>query len=221
LAIVYTEGNKISTLSADAVDAQSKSLLWPLPPRIVVKAGLPEAMATAVAELKKRNPQAVYFFCTGTPSSFLTEAEKANFFPNVYLLGATGGSDIVNAPVGFNGKIFLSFPSVPSDVSADGMTKFSALAVKYHLPGKHVAAQLSAYAAAQLFVEGLKLAGRDLSREKLITSLEGLSEYQTGLMHSLTFGPNRRVGASGSHIVGVDLEKKQFAPTGAWISVKP
>lgn len=101
------------------------------------------------------------------------------------------------------------------------MSKFRALAQKYQLPAKHVAAQISAYAAAQLFVEGLKVASRDLSREKLITSLERLFEYQTGLTHSLTYGPNRRVGASGAHIVGVDLEKKQLVATGAWVSVKP
>jgi ABC-type branched-subunit amino acid transport system substrate-binding protein len=220
-AIVYTEGNTISTLSANAVDAQSKSLLWPLPPRVVVKAELSDAMAMAVAELKATNTQAVYFFGTSDPSSFLTEAEKANFFPQVYLLGATGGRDIVNAPAGFGGKIFLAFPTVPSDVSADGMSKFSAFAQKHQLPKQHVAAQLSAYAAAQVFVEGLKLAGRDLSRGKLITSLEGLAEYQTGLMHSLTFGPNRRIGVLGAHIVGVDVQKKQFAPTGAWVGVNP
>jgi ABC-type branched-subunit amino acid transport system substrate-binding protein len=221
LAIVYTQGNTIATLSADAVDAQSKSLIWPLPARVVLKAALPEAMAAAVAELKNRNTQAVYFFGTGGPLGFLAEAEKANFFPQFYLLGATGGSDIVNAPSGFNGKIFLAFPTVPSDVSADGEAKFRALAQKYQLPKQHVAAQLSAYVAAQILVEGLKLAGRDLSREKLITSLESLHDYQTGLIHALTFGPNRRIGVLGAHIVGVDVEKKQLVPTGAWISVNP
>lgn len=221
VAIVYTQGNTISTLSADAVDLQSKLLGLPVPPRILLKANTPEAVAEVVAELKSRNIQAAYFFGAGGPSNFLSEAEKANLFPQVYSLGATVGNNILSAPAGFNGKIFLSFPSVPSDVTVEGTSKFSTLAEKYKLPKQHVAAQLSAYAAAQLLVEALKRTGRDLSREKLIASLESLYEYQTGLTQPLTFGPNRRIGALGAYIVGVDVEKKQFVQTGTWVSVKP
>jgi ABC-type branched-subunit amino acid transport system substrate-binding protein len=221
LAIIYTQGDTLAIVSAKAVDVQCKSVGFALPPRVVLTQGPPSAMATAMAELKNRDTQAVYLFSTGVPSNFLKEAEKANFFPNVYLLGVSAGPDILNAPVGFKGKIFLAFPTVPSDISADGMSNYRALAQKYQLPQKHVAAQLSAYGGAQLFVEGLKLAGRDLSREKLITSLEGLHEYRTGLTPAVTFGPNRRVGALGAHIVSVDLDTKQFDTTTTWVGINP
>jgi len=69
---------------------------------------------------------------------------------------------------------------------------------------------LSAFAAAKIFTEALKRAGRDLSREKLVTALEGLYEYDTGVTPSITFGPNRRVGSLGSYVVSVDLTKREF-----------
>jgi len=56
----------------------------------------------------------------------------------------------------------------------------------------------------------LKRAGRDVSREKLITALEGFYEYETGVMPSITFGPNRRVGSLGSYVVSPDLVQREF-----------
>jgi hypothetical protein len=49
--------------------------------------------------------------------------------------------------------------------------------------------------------------------------LEKLYEFQTGLTPLITYGPNRRIGALGSHIVTVDLEKKNFEPVGQWIEI--
>jgi ABC-type branched-subunit amino acid transport system substrate-binding protein len=218
LAVIYTQGDTIAAVATAAVDAESKSVGWPLPTRVALKPGMPDAVAPAVAALKDKGTQAVFIFGAGLPSSFLKEAERTNFFPQVYLLGATTGSDILNAPAGFKEKIFLAFPTVPTDITHEGESNFRALAQKYQLPTTHIAAQISAYAAAQLLVEALKRAGQDLSREKLITSLEGLYEYNTGLTPPLTFGPNRRIGALGAYIVTVDVEKKQYVATGAWVS---
>jgi ABC-type branched-subunit amino acid transport system substrate-binding protein len=221
LAIVYTQGDTIASVAAEAVDAQSKTVGWTLPPRVALKPGLPPdaAAVTAVAALKDKGTQAVFIFGAGLPLSFLKEAEKAGFSPQVYLLGALAGSDVLNAPASFKDKIFLAFPTVPSDITGEGEENFRALAQKYQLPPAHVAAQISAYAAAQIFVEALKRAGQDLSREKLIASLEGIYEYNTGLTPPITFGPNRRVGALGAHMVSVDVENKKYVPTGVWVKL--
>jgi ABC-type branched-subunit amino acid transport system substrate-binding protein len=216
IAIVSAE-DSLSRSGAAAVDEQSKMVGWPAP----VHHALPplhDTLAPTVADLKAKGVQAVFFFGSGaTASGFLGEAEKAGWLPQVYLLGAMTGNDIMSAPASFKDKIFLAFPSVPSDITTEANGNFRALAQKYQLPTAHVAAQISAYAAAQLLVEGLKRAGQDLSREKLITALEGLYEYNTGLTPPLTFGPNRRVGALGAYIVGVDVEKKQYVAASGWV----
>ena len=49
----------------------------------------------------------------------------------------------------------------------------------------------------RILVHVLELSGKDLSREKLVTTLEGLYEFETGLMPKITFGPNRRIGVLG------------------------
>jgi len=56
-----------------------------------------------------------------------------------------------------------------------------------------------------------------LSREKLVTALEGLYEYDTGVTPGITFGPNRRVGAMGAYVLSIDPAKREFISNG-WVS---
>jgi hypothetical protein len=97
------------------------------------------------------------------------------------------------------------------------MAEFRALHEKYKFTPRHTAAQVSAFAVAKTFVEALTRAGKDVSREKLVTTLEGLYDYDTGTTPRITFGPNRRVGAAGAHVVSIDLVEKEFATASGWI----
>jgi len=63
----------------------------------------------------------------------------------------------------------------------------------------------------------LKRAGADLSREQLITALEGLYDYETGLTPKLIFGPNRRVGAAGAYVITINADTKEFVSTSGWV----
>jgi hypothetical protein len=76
--------------------------------------------------------------------------------------------------------------------------------------------QIAAYAAAKLMVEGLRRAGRKLDRFSLVEGLEALYAFETGLTPPLTYGPNRRIGALGAHVVAVDLMQKTYEPVGGW-----
>ena len=53
---------------------------------------------------------------------------------------------------------------------------------------------LGAGRIAGVFAEGLRKAGRDLSREGFIRAMEGISNFETGVGLPTTFGPNRREG---------------------------
>jgi ABC-type branched-subunit amino acid transport system substrate-binding protein len=178
-----------------------------------------DAAATA-AELRRAGAQAVLFAGAGEEAKLIAEAEKLSYFPEILLLGVLTGSGVTQASAGFKDRIFVAFPSVPADITPEGMKLFRALAVEHGLTDKHLAAQLSALAAAQTLAEGLKRAGRDLSREKLITALEGLYEFNTGLAPPLTFGPNRRVGANGAYVVAVDVGRRQYVPSIGWVSAE-
>jgi ABC-type branched-subunit amino acid transport system substrate-binding protein len=131
--------------------------------------------------------------------------------PHIFLLGSfTAKSLVKTIPSSLKDRVFLAYPTVPTDVAPEGLAELRALEEKYKFPPGHIASKLSAFAAAKIFTEALKRAGRDLSREKLITALEGLYDYQTGVTPIITFGPNRRVGSMGAYVVSIDLAKKEF-----------
>ena len=168
-----------------------------------------------------RDPPAMVFFLGSVENlmSFLREAEKVNWFPEMLLPGSGLSAGVFDAPEGFSQKLFFTLPTAPVDQSADGLKEFRALAEKYKLPQKHLAAQVTAFSSARVLVEGLKRVGKELSREKLIQALEGLYEYPTGLTPPITYGPNRRVGAMGAYVVTVDLKEKKFVPVSGWVGI--
>ena len=218
VAVVYPR-NEINQSLLEAIRGQSKKQGW-----IDLKSydyATGEFDVSAVPTLKQANRTVVFFLGnSGEAISFMREAEKVSWFPSIFLPSANAGAAILEAPAGFDGKLFLSFPTSPADQTAEGLNEFRVLWAKYNLTPKHMAAQISAYSAAKILAEALKKAGKDLSREKLIQVLEGFYEYRTGLTPAISYGPNRRVGAMGAYVTTVDLKTKQFLPASAWIEIK-
>jgi len=46
-------------------------------------------------------------------------------------------------------------------------------------------------------------------------------QWETGVTPPLTFGPNRRIGARGAHVMTLDLENESMTPVGkGWHEVR-
>ena len=198
---------------AASVEEQTKKSGW--------KSVTTFTTAIRAAELKQKGIDTVFFLGPGLEATaMLKDAEAIDWTPSIYMLGTLVGRNIGDAvTVKTKDRIFLAFPTVPTDVSAAGAAEYTELLQRNKLQSTHAAAQASAIAAAKILVHALELCGKDLSREKLVTTLEGLYEYDTGLMPKITFGPNRRIGALGAYVVTIDPEKKLFPATLEWIAV--
>ncbi|MDQ2937264.1 MAG: ABC transporter substrate-binding protein [Acidobacteriota bacterium] len=218
LAVVYPR-SEVNASIFEAIKDQSKKDGWSAPRAYDYLAGNFDA-AGIIKQLNQTTPQVVFLLGGSEEAlSFMKEAEKVSWLPTIFLPTGSVGTAIFGVPAGFDGKVFISFPTSPADQTADGVKDFRALAEKYSLPSKHLAAQVSTYSSAKILVEGLRRAGKDLSREKLIQVLEGLHEYSTGLTPAISYGPNRRIGAMGAYVVSIDLKQKQFVPASGWINV--
>ena len=219
---VLVPNGELPAAAADAVVAHAKQIGWTDVVKVPYIADKFDASATA-QQLKTDNTAAVFVFGAGADiEKFAKAAEALQWTPYVLSLGVMTSQNLAaNVPSSFTQKIFLAFPTVPADITTEGAAEYRTLAEKYKVPPQHAAAQLAALAAAKIFVEGLKRAGADLSREQLITAVEGLYEYDTGLTPKLIFGPNRRVGAIGAYIITIDADKNQFVSTSGWISANP
>ncbi|HVR41455.1 MAG TPA: c-type cytochrome [Thermoanaerobaculia bacterium] len=77
-------------------------------------------------------------------------------------------------------------------------------------------AHVAALAPLRVLVEALTRAGRDISREKLVDTLEGIYRLDLGDAPLITFGPSRRNGARGAYIAEVDLANRTTKPA-RWV----
>ena len=169
------------------------------------------------ARVQEGGGAAVFFLGRQAGLDALLDALVANKQdPWIYLLSSFVSRPLFEAPPAFHNRIFIAYPTFSSDISAKGRAAYQDLAQRHALPRNHIQAQIAAFAAARLLVEGLRRAGRDLNRQRLIEGLEELYAYKTELTPPLTYGPNRRIGARGAHVVAVDLMKKAYEPVGGW-----
>jgi ABC-type branched-subunit amino acid transport system substrate-binding protein len=129
------------------------------------------------------------------------------------------GASISRSLFELRGKtVFVAAPTLPDDISAEGKGEIESFATRHHLSQDHRAAEIAAYAAVKIFVEALRLGGRDITREKVIASLEHLYGFATGVTPPITYGPSRHVGTIGAYIVEVDFDRRTFGPASRWIT---
>ncbi len=85
-------------------------------------------------------------------------------------------------------------------------------------PGLYHAAS---YGAAQLLVEGLQRAGRELTREKLVEALETLDRWDGSVLPPFTYGPNLRGSLfTSAFITKADIQNKKLVRASDWLQFK-
>lgn len=205
---------------ADAVGRQCQANDWASPRTFYHVRG--ELNAEQLArEMETAETELLFFF--GTPAELdgvMMKLAATKTRPMIFVPADVVTSSMFDAPLIFDGRIMSAYPRSPSDVTEAGRRAYAQLRDEYELSSEHASAQLAVLAAAATLAEGLKRAGKNLSRESLIKSLQSLQEYETGLAPPLTFSLNRRIGALGAHVVRLNLEHGTFVPEGEWRALK-
>ncbi|MDF3935213.1 cytochrome c/ABC transporter substrate-binding protein [Pseudomonas citronellolis] len=166
-------------------------------------------------------PHSVFYLGGGAPFSQLVgDFQREGEAPYLFAVAGQVAGSTGELPTAFDGQLFLSFPFVPGDWTAAGTAGLQAARQLRGLDGRHALLQVSAYCSVQLLAEGLKRSGRNLSREGLVQALEGIDGFATGLTPPLGFGPGRRVGSSGAHIVKVELPQRRFHGVGPYVRLE-
>jgi ABC-type branched-subunit amino acid transport system substrate-binding protein/cytochrome c553 len=215
-AVVHPEtaGDKEA---AAAVEEQLQTRNWSR----IVRASYPPGKLQAaklVADLQQRGVQVIFFLGGDADlGEFGKQVRDAIWTPYLLAPGARAGRAAVDLPTTFGNRVFLAYPTLPRDITPKAAGTLSELEKKGGFGARHQPAQVSALAAMLVLEEALKRAGRDLSRAKLVNALENLFSFETGVMPGISYGPTRRIGALGAHIVAVDLSARQFRPTGHYM----
>ncbi|MDH3305731.1 MAG: ABC transporter substrate-binding protein [Gammaproteobacteria bacterium] len=219
LVVTGADSDAVRTL-AKALTKQIERRDWRAPATLYYTAGDFDAPGLA-GQLRAADTGAVFFF--GAPTeldALLAEFVNDETVPLLLVPASRVARSLFEAPAIFDGRILTAYPRSPADVTAAGKSAYAALRENHELSGEYASAQLAVLAAVTMLDEALKRAGKHLSRESLISALEGLHEYETGLAPPLTFSLNRRIGALGAQVVRLDLGRATFVPEGEWRNLK-
>ena len=176
----------------------------------------------AVAALRDQSIDTVLFFGADAElSALLKAADAAGWHPQIHLPGNLAARAAAAAPAGFDGRVYLAFPTLPCDLSEQGLSELNAFSRRHRIEDDFHSVRVASYVAAKVFVEALRRAGRSLSRAGLKASLEGLHDFRTGLTPPLGFNADKRVGARGGYVVSTDAARHSFRPQSEWIRLEP
>jgi ABC-type branched-subunit amino acid transport system substrate-binding protein len=204
-AVVIAD-DKLQTDVAAAMQATWKELSVEKPHEFVLSA---TNGGEIIRDLQSQGIERVFFIGDGEQlSPWIQAADRAEWAPRVFLLGPLLDGEIFAAPARFQGRIFAAYPQLQPEVGA--VDQFDDFLQRHKLASDHRLVQISAYCAAKVLEDALTRAGKNVTREKLILSLEQMRDYQTGLLPGITFGANRRVGSFKAEIVCVDLASHSF-----------
>jgi ABC-type branched-subunit amino acid transport system substrate-binding protein/mono/diheme cytochrome c family protein len=203
----FTDGPRRSAIvcSDDPISAalrvQVRERLW--------KLGWPQPMDLGPADpnLTKKlgdSNAAVVFYLTsaGSTSGFLKTIHESGSTAELLLPGSFADPGLPETNP--EGRVVLAFASLPTDRSPDGIDRYRRLAQEHSLPADHLLTQWKAIASAELLVKGLSLAGRDLTRQKLLDALETIYKFPTGFTAPVSYGPNQRIGILEDRVVVLD-----------------
>jgi ABC-type branched-subunit amino acid transport system substrate-binding protein len=170
----------------------------------ILKLGYPRNTADvrdAVAQLRKRPKahDAVVMVATYKPAAtFVIQAKEAGL--NLFFISVSADSnglaeDLVAAGRRYTEKVAITqVVPVPSSL-LPGVTRYRQLLEKHALAEKPGSTTLEAWVGAQILLEALSRAGRDLDGEKVVEALESIRGLDVGIGGVIDLGPGDHQGS--------------------------
>lgn len=170
-----------------------------------------------VYRMREANPDVVVFSTIFTYSAQIArEMEKVGWRP-VLLMDATSGDDRFIALGGsaVQGVVAQkTLPLMTEDVP--GIRFYKELIKKYFPESKINPSQFGAtgFVEMQLALEAIKRAGKELTREGLVQTLESFRDVDIGSVPPVSYGPQKRWGLN--QIILVKVQGNEFVKVTGW-----
>ena len=174
--------------------------------------------STQVLNLKRADPTHVILWTVYRGAAgVMREAHMVGWHPHFIGSNATADSKIVEL-AGEAAADFLAVLGIAFGRADAAERHYLEVMKTYDPEGQLSPYHALGYAQAQTMVEGLRRAGRDITREKLVEAMESFSGWSGSLFPPITYGPNVRGGAStAAFLVKADVAQKKLVPATDWI----
>ena len=176
------------------------------------KRGSTDVSSQAIS-LRRAKPDYVFLTGAGATVLMLKEAKKLNWSP-IFVgdKNLTHPKTIAIAEDAATGMYTVS-DQAQGHESVPGIVELKKLNKKYMPKQGPTYANIWGWANTLILMEGLKRAGRDLTREGLVDTLENFKNVGTkGLTGPVTYGPNDRKGGGTARIFKANMTDKVFNP---------
>ncbi|MBI4635534.1 MAG: ABC transporter substrate-binding protein [Candidatus Rokubacteria bacterium] len=181
-----------------------------------VKRGAADVSAQ-IAKLQAAKPEVTFLVLTPGPGAqALKERQKIGWTDTVMVSSGPLTDERYLALAGDAAEGVEGLSLWPDPVTSDlpGMRRYREHMQKYFPKNEPNRYSLSGYFAAMLFTEGVKRAGRSLTREGLITALEGVKGFESAILPPLTIGADHETQKQG---FWVRVEKGRFKQLTDWL----
>ena len=181
-----------------------------------VKRGVTDVSAQ-IARLQAARPQVTFLVLTPPAGAqALKERQKIGWTETVMVSSGPLTDERYLALAGDAAEGVEGLSLWPDPVSSDlpGVKAYREAMQKHFPKNEPNRYSISGYVAAMLFTEGAKRAGRNLTREGLVTALEGVKGWDSGILPPLTIGPDHETQRQG---FWVKVENGRFKQLTDWL----
>jgi ABC-type branched-subunit amino acid transport system substrate-binding protein len=215
IAIVSSD-NGAGLAIDDAIRREGRNAEWTPALSLQLRGGT--AIADIASQLR-REAVNIIFYDGGADRlvAFAEEAAQVAWQPAILTVGQPLTRESLVRLQELDARVFAAYPLLGSDQSPDALERLHSLQADYGIPAQHLPMQAAALVSARVLIEGLQRVGRDLTRAKFVAALAALQNLETGLMRPISFGPNRRTGVRGAHVVALGRGRNE--PEHVWISL--
>ena len=180
-------------------------------------------LSAQVAKLRKAKLDACLLVATPPPgAAFLREAHKQGWTETkIISSGPLTDEKYINLSGGVGEGIWgLSLWPDPVNSNDPAVVEYREIMEKYgkdrdKTPNRY---SLFGYFYAKLAVEGLKRAGKNLTREGFIAALEGIKNWESGITPPVSFSATDHLAQDSGFMV--EVQKGVFRPISSWITLK-
>lgn len=182
-----------------------------------IKRGVTDVSAQ-MAKLRAAGPQVTFLVLTPGPGAqALKERQKIGWNDTLLVSSGPLTDERYLALAGegaAEGVEGLSLWPDPLTSDLPGIKQYREAMQKYFAKNEPNRYSLAGYFAAMLFTDGAKRAGKTLTRESLITALESIRGFDSGILPPLTIGPDHETQKAG---FWVRVEKGRFKQLTDWL----
>jgi len=184
-----------------------------------------------LAKIEQSGAEAVVMIGTYNPCArFIQLAGADGFSPIFYTVSFVGAEELARRLDEAEGRTLVMSQVVPPTDGLDGsgaaegalppggVAEYVRLLARYYPEDKPNSVGLEGYVNARILVEGLKLAGRELTREGFIRAIESIRDYALWPGATVSFGPDSHQGME--QVFFTRLEGGRFALLNSWDEVR-